>query len=106
MRELGLELPPPPTPVASYVAAVQSGNLVFVSGHGPMEDGRFTYLGKVGLEIDVHRGYEAARLAALNCLASLKAELGDLDRIRRIVKLLGMVNSAPGFHQLELTRFR
>ena len=97
LRDLGLQLPSPPKAVANYVGAVRSGNLVFVSGHGPFRDGELAYIGKLGREMDAKAGYEAARLVMLNCLASLKAEIGDLDKVTRIVKLLGMVNSVPDF---------
>ncbi len=93
LRELGLELPEPPSPVANYVGAVRTGNLVFVSGHGPRGAGR----GKLGADVDVETGYQAARSVMLSALASLRAEIGDLDRVTRVVKLLGMVNSAPDF---------
>ena len=99
MRERGLTLPVPPSAVANYVGAVQAGNLVFVSGQGPIRNGEFAYVGKIGRELDVEEGYQAARLAALNCLSSLKQEIGDLARVKRIVKLLGFVNSAEGFTQ-------
>jgi len=99
LEALGLQLPPPPSPVAAYVSTVRTGDLVFVSGHGPMRDGQFTSIGKLGGDLDVEAGYQAARLVMLNCLASVKAEIGDLDKITRIVKVLGMVNSAPGFEQ-------
>ncbi|MBI3329262.1 MAG: RidA family protein [Nitrospinae bacterium] len=97
LKELGLELPPTPKPAANYVGAVHTGNLLFVSGHGPTKDGRFAYIGKVGKDLSVEQGYEAARLVALNCLASVKSVLGDLDRIKRVVKLLGMVNCTEDF---------
>ena len=97
LRDLGLQLPPPPKAVANYVGAVRSDNLVFVSGHGPFRGGEIAYIGKLGRELDAKAGYEAARLVMLNCLASLKAEIGDLDKVTRIVKLLGMVNSVPDF---------
>ena len=99
LEALGLQLPPPPGPVAAYVSTVRTGDLVFVSGHGPMRDGRFTGIGKLGRDLDIEAGYQAARLVMLNCLASVKAEIGDLDKITRIVKVLGMVNSAPGFEE-------
>ncbi len=99
LEAMGLELPTPPAPVANYVRAVRTGNLVFVSGHGPSRDGALQYQGKVGQDLDVETAYEAARLVMLNCLASLKEEIGELDRVTRIVKLLGMVNSAPDFGQ-------
>jgi enamine deaminase RidA (YjgF/YER057c/UK114 family) len=97
LAEMGLELPAPPAPVANYVRAVQTGNLVFVAGHGPSRDGRLVYRGKLGDDLDVATGYEAARLVMLNCLSSLKELLGDLDRVTRVVKLLGMVNCTPSF---------
>jgi enamine deaminase RidA (YjgF/YER057c/UK114 family) len=97
LTELGLELPPIPRPAANYVGAVQTGKLLFVSGHGPTKDGTFTHIGKVGKDLSVEDGYEAARLVALNCLASAKSAIGDLDRITRVVKLLGMVNCTEDF---------
>ncbi len=97
LKELGLELPPTPTPAANYVGAVRTGNLLFVSGHGPTKDGRFAYIGKVGKDLSVEQGYEAARVVTLNCLASAKSVLDDLDRIKRVVKLLGMVNCTEDF---------
>jgi enamine deaminase RidA (YjgF/YER057c/UK114 family) len=97
LRELGLDLPPTPRPAANYVGAVQTGNLLFISGHGPSKDGKFMCIGKIGKDLSVEQGYEAARLVALNCLASAKAVLGDLDRIKRVVKILGMVNCTEDF---------
>ena len=94
LAELGLELPAPNPAVGSYVGAVTVGNVVFVSGHGPYEAGGFTYRGKLGREVDVATGQEAARLTILNLLASLKAEIGELDRVRRVVKLLVLVESS------------
>ena len=97
LAEMNLELPAPPAPVANYVRAVRTGNLVFVSGHGPTRDGKYLFQGKVGAERTVEEGYEAAKLVMLNCLSSLKQEIGDLDRVKRVVKLLGMVNCTPDF---------
>ena len=97
LKALGLELPPTPRPAANYVGAVQTGNLLFISGHGPTRDGQMAYVGKVGKDLSVEQGYEAARLVALNCLASAKSVLGDLDRITRVVKVLGMVNCSEDF---------
>jgi len=97
LKVLGLELPAAPPPIANYVGAVQSGDLVFVSGHGPVKDGKLTYRGKLGREFSVAEGYEAARLVILNSLASLRDAIGDLDRVRRVIKLFGMVNSTPDF---------
>lgn len=97
LAELGIELPPVNPAVGSYVGAVSVGNLVFVSGHGPYLDGEFVYKGKLGREVDVPTGQAAARLTIVNLLASLKAEIGELDRVRRVVKLLVLVNSDPEF---------
>lgn len=99
LKEMNLELPPKPRAIANYVSAVRTGNLVFVAGHGPSKDGQLVYRGKLGQDVDVETGYKAAQLVALNMLASLKEEIGDLDRVRRIVKLLGMVNCTPDFGQ-------
>lgn len=97
LKELGIELPTPFTPIANYLPAVRTGNLVFVSGHGPNRgDGTFI-TGKLGKDLSVEQGYEAARLTMLNCLASLKAELGSLNGVRRFVKVLGMVNCSEDF---------
>src|SRR5687767_54843 len=99
LQELGIQLPPPARPVASYVPTVQTGNLLFTSGNGPWENGQFKYLGKLGGEISVEQGYDAARLTMLNLLSVINAELGSLDRVERVVKLLGIVASAPGFNR-------
>jgi len=97
ITELGHELPAPNPAVGSYVGAVTVGNIVFVSRHGPYRDGGFAYQGKLGREVDVATGQAAAQLTILNLLASLKAEIGELDRVRRVVKLLVLVNSDPEF---------
>jgi enamine deaminase RidA (YjgF/YER057c/UK114 family) len=99
LQQKGLQLPPKPSPMAQYVSAVRTGNLVFVAGHGPHRDGELIYRGKLGQDVDVEGGYQAAQLVALNMLASLKAEIRDLDRVKRVVKLLGMVNCVPDFGQ-------
>ena len=98
LEEMGLELPPPSRPMGQYVPAVRAGNLVFLSGHGPSGAARRT-LGKVGRDLTVEQGYEAAKSVALALLASLKGEIGDLDRVRRVVKVLGMVNCTEDFYQ-------
>ena len=97
IKELGLILPQPSKPVANYVPAVKTGNLLFVSGHGPYNDGKTKMSGKVGRELTIEEGYQTARNAALNCLASVKATIGDLDKVKRVVKLLGMVNCTDDF---------
>jgi enamine deaminase RidA (YjgF/YER057c/UK114 family) len=97
LAALGIELPVPPPPLATYVRAVTSGNLVFVSGHGTYSNGDYRHIGKVDSQISVDEARLAARLVILNALASLRAEIGSLDRVTRIVKLLGMVNSDPDF---------
>ena len=97
LREAGIELPPTPRAVANYVAAVRSGNLVFLAGQGPISRGKPLMTGKVGAEISEQEGYRAARLSTLNLLSALRAEVGSLDRVRRIVKVTAWVNSAPGF---------
>ena len=99
ISELGLELAEPTQPVANYVQAVRVGQLVYVSGHGPMPDPNNEFVGKVGADIDVETAYRAARVTILGCLSTLRAEIGDLDRVEQIVKLLGMVNSAAGFNK-------
>ncbi|MCS7207498.1 MAG: RidA family protein [Dehalococcoidia bacterium] len=97
LREMGLTLPPPPTPAANYVTAVRTGNLVFLAGHGPRRPDGTYITGKVGREMTVEQAYEAARQVGLNLLASLKAAIGDLGKVKRVVKVLGMVNADPSF---------
>ena len=98
LAELGIEVPEAAAPVANYVGYLRSGNLVFVSGQVPLVDGAFKFQGKVGAEFSVEEGQEAARICAINIIAQLKAACGsDLDRVQRIVKLGGFVNSTPEF---------
>lgn len=97
LQELGIELPTPPTPVANYVPSVRSGNLVFLAGHGPLKPEGGYVTGKVGQDLTLEEGYAAARLTAIALLASLKAEIGDLNKVTRIVKVTGMVNTTPEF---------
>lgn len=97
LEELGIELPLPPKPAAVYVPAKRVGNLVYTSGQDCRINGVLLHEGKVGSDLTVEQGYEAARQTMINCLAVLKAEIGDLNRIKQVVKLLGFVNSAPGF---------
>ena len=96
LRELGIVLPAPFPPGGNYASCVVDEGMVYVSGHGPI-DGDTMVRGKVGGDLSVEQGREAARMTGLSILATLQAELGDLDRIARIVRVLGMVNVAPGF---------
>ena len=97
LQELGLELPAPPKPVANYVPAVQVGDLLFLSGVLPSRDGQLIMTGKLGQGITIEQGVEAARVAVLNGLSIVKQEIGSLDRVKRIVKVVGYIASAPGF---------
>ncbi len=98
LKELGITLPTPDKPVANYVKAVRTGNLVFLAGHGPCGDfNRPEIQGRVPSQKSIEQGYEIARLTAICLLASLKEEIGDLRKVRRVVKVLGMVLSDQGF---------
>ncbi|MEE4280230.1 MAG: RidA family protein [Halieaceae bacterium] len=97
LAALGIELPAAPQPVANYVNGVQTGRLIFLAGKGPKRADGSEVRGKLGADLTIEEGYEAARLTAINQLAVLKAMLGDLDRVTRVVKVLGMVNSDPAF---------
>ncbi len=98
MQELGLELPQVPRPGGSYVPAVRTGNLVFTAGQVSFEDGEIRVTGKVGDAVSLEEAQHAARLCALNALAAAASEAGGLDRISRIIKVVGYVASAPGFN--------
>jgi enamine deaminase RidA (YjgF/YER057c/UK114 family) len=97
LKERNITLPKPATPMANYVGAVRTGNLLFVSGHGPVRDGKAVTQGKVGKDLSVEQGYQVAREVGLSLLATVRANLGSLDKVRRVVKVLGMVNSSDGF---------
>lgn len=100
LKELNLSLPPLPRPMANYVSAVRTGSLLYLAGHGPLgDDGKPISRGKLGRDLTVEEGYQAARQTALNALVTLRGELGSLDRVRRIVKVLGMVNADPDFQK-------
>jgi enamine deaminase RidA (YjgF/YER057c/UK114 family) len=99
LRELGITLPAVGRPLANYVPAVRTGNLVYLAGHGPAQPWGPTATGVLGKDLTVEQGYEAAKNVGINLLASLKGEIGALGRVRRIVKVLGMVNAVPGFTQ-------
>jgi enamine deaminase RidA (YjgF/YER057c/UK114 family) len=98
IKELGLSLPQPPKPGGNYVPGVRVGNLLFLSGHGPgRADGAPSARGKVGRDLSLEDGYKAAREVGINLLGTARALLGSLDKVKRVVKVLGMVNSAEGF---------
>ncbi|HHX51630.1 MAG TPA: RidA family protein [Clostridia bacterium] len=97
IKELGVTVPEAPKPVAVYVPGVQAGNLIYTAGQIPLAGGELKFKGKVGKDLTTEEGYEAARICALNCLGVVKSMLGSLDKIERIVKVTGFVNSAPGF---------
>jgi enamine deaminase RidA (YjgF/YER057c/UK114 family) len=97
LKAKNITLPEPGKPAANYVGAVQVGNLLFVSGHGPIRDGKATVTGKVGKELSTPQAYQVAREVGLITLATVRANLGSLDRVKRVVKVLGMVASAEGF---------
>ena len=97
VKELDLDLSNPPKPAGNYVPAIRVGNIVYLSGHGPVRPDGTSVTGKVGAELSVEEGYDAARLVGIGLLSSLKAQLGSLDKVRRVVKTLGMVNAAPDF---------
>jgi enamine deaminase RidA (YjgF/YER057c/UK114 family) len=100
LAELGIDLPGPTTGTANRAGVVRSGNHLYLSGHGPVPTADGTILsGKVGADLTSEQGYEAGRLTGLALLGTIRAELGSLDRVTRVVKLLGMVNVAPGFNQ-------
>ena len=98
LRDLGLALPEVPKPVAEYVPAKRVGDLVYVSGQGPIRDGKPVYVGRVGAEVSPEDAYKAAQICALNCLAAVKSLVGSLDAVEEIVQVRGFVNSAPDFH--------
>lgn len=102
LAEMGIQLPELSAPKALYVPVVQTGKLCFVSGQIPMLDGQLLYAGKVGAERTLEEGQEAARVCAVNLLAALRAHLGDLDRVTRVVKLQAFVNSQTGFMQQHI----
>ncbi len=100
LKNLGIELPNPPTPMGSYVGAKRVGNLVYISGQGPRNPDGSSITGKVGTDgMSIEDAQAAARQVGLNALATLRAEIGDLDQVKQIVKVLGMVNATPDFKQ-------
>jgi enamine deaminase RidA (YjgF/YER057c/UK114 family) len=97
LKEMGVILPASPSPIANFVSHVREGQLLFLSGQGPQEADGFLHTGKVGADVTAEEAYEHARLTGLNLLAVMHEALGDLSRVKRIVKLLGMVNAVPEF---------
>jgi enamine deaminase RidA (YjgF/YER057c/UK114 family) len=97
LTELGYTLPASSKPLAAYIPAVQTGNLVFTSGQLPMVEGSLVQSGKVGSEVTAERAKELATICALNALAAIKMAIGDLDKVKRVVKVVGFVASAPDF---------
>ncbi|QSE98024.1 RidA family protein [Fulvivirga lutea] len=98
IKELGYELFQPHKPIANYVKAVRTGNLVFLAGHGPGRADGTNVKGRLGEDLSIEQGYEAAQISAIALLSSLKAEIGDLNKVKRIVKVTGMVNSTADFY--------
>lgn len=98
IKELGIELPTPPTPAGSYIPITKTGNLLFISGQIPMENGKVMFSGKVS-DNNLDIAQKSARMCAINILAQIKREIGDLDKVSKIVRLSGFVNSSPEFTQ-------
>lgn len=101
-EKFNLELPAPSEPDGFYTRVVQTGNLLYVSGHTPKLEGKYVYLGKLGEDFTLEQGQEAARIAMTNCLATLKEFLGDLQRIKQFVQVIGYVRSTDSFTQQPL----
>ena len=99
IKALGIQLIPPTAPIANYVKVVESGNLLFLSGHGPDKPGGGQVIGKVGVDLTMEQGQEAARFTAISLISTLKAHVGDLNKIKRVVKVMGLVNCDAAFTQ-------
>ena len=99
IKELGIQLIKPTAPIANYVKAVRVGNIVYLSGHGPDKPDGSLVTGKVGSDLTLDQAKDAARLTGISLLSTLKAEIGDLNKVKRIIKVLGMVNAMPTFEQ-------
>lgn len=98
IKSIGINIPIPPTPAGSYIPLVRTGNLLYVSGQIPLQDGKVAFTGKVS-DVNIETAQKSARICAINILAQLKKELGDLEKISRFVRLSGFVNSVPEFTQ-------
>ncbi|MEP6845793.1 MAG: RidA family protein, partial [Panacibacter sp.] len=99
IKDLGITLIKPSAPVANYVKAVRVGNMLYLSGHGPDKPEGGLITGKVGVDLTLEQAKDAARVVGISLLSTMKAELGDLNKVKRIVKVLGMVNAVPTFDQ-------
>ena len=99
IKELGLQLPEPPKPLAAYIPAKQAGNLVFTAGQLPMVNGEIILKGLLGQEIEIEPAYNAAKICTLNALSAIKGVIGDLDKIKQVVRVVGYVASVPTFTQ-------
>lgn len=97
LKDMGIELFPPPKPMANYVKAVRTGNLIYLAGHGPTKADGTNITGKLGKDMTIEQGYEAAKQTGIALLSTLKGEIGDLNKVKRIVKVLGMVNCTADF---------
>ncbi|KAB2952348.1 RidA family protein [Heliorestis acidaminivorans] len=97
LQEMGLTVPEAPKPVAAYVPAIKVGDFIYTSGQIPFVNGELKYKGKVGQDLTPEEAYEAAKICCLNCLSVIKGQVGDLEQIKQIVKVVGFVNSGPGF---------
>jgi len=97
LKELGIELPKPSTPLASYVPVLRTGNYVYVSGNLPLKDGKLVYEGTIPTDLSEEDGYNAAKIAAINIMAAIKSEIGDLSKVKRIVRLNGFVQCSSDF---------
>lgn len=102
IESLGITLPPPPSPAAMYVPVKQMGNALYISGQLPLEDGKLAFIGKAGGELTLEEAQQAARLCIINMLAVVKRYLGDLDRVKNVIKLQAFVNSSEGFDQQHI----
>jgi len=98
LKELGVRLPIVPQPIAQYVPAKRVGDLIYVSGQGPIRDGKAVYVGQVGREVTLDEASKAAEICALNCLAAIKSAVDSLEEVEEVVQLRGFVNSADDFH--------
>ena len=97
LKDMGIELFSPPKPIANYVRAVRTGNLIYLAGHGPTKADGTNITGKLGKDMTIEQGYEAAKQTGIALLSTLKGEVGDLNKVKRIVKVLGMVNCTADF---------